>query len=199
MGSGGIRERAAAYLLHGNAPFADNMLQPLHADGVQGQVEGQLCLREDNGQGARVLVSLQLAVEDERHDDDALFRQDEELHVHGAALGAAQDLPVERVVGQEGDLSVAEEHQLVPLRRPDVAHAGAQDVVPVGEGGGQQRAFSLYRYLRLCHCRRLGRTAGGHRERPGDVPVSQRVTRSLQGTSVISYWFRADYSRFKCH
>lgn len=123
------------------------MLQPLHAHGVQRQVKGQLCLRQDDGQGARVLVALQLAVKDQGHDDDALLRQDEELHVDGAALGTAQDLPVERVIGQERDLAVAEEHRLLALGRPDVAHPWAQDVVPVGKGGSQQRAFSLHGHL----------------------------------------------------
>lgn len=151
------------------------MLKPLHTDGVQRQVKGQLRLRQDDGQGTRVFVALQLAVKDQGHDDDTLFRQDEELHVHGAALGAAQDLPVECVIGQKRHLSIAEEHRLFTFRGPHVTHAGAQDVVPVGKGGGQQRAFSLDGNLRFCHSRRLGWTARGH-QGPGGLatsPVSQ--------------------------
>lgn len=164
----------AGYLLHPNASLADDMLQPLHADGVQRQVEGQLGLRQDDGQGTRVLVPLQLAVEDEGHYDDALLGQDKELHIHGATLGAAQNLPIKRVIGQKRDLSVAEEHQLVTLWGPDVAHPRAQDVVPVGKGGGQERAFSVDCDLRLCHGRGLGWTARRHR-RGLDTAPSARV------------------------
>lgn len=86
------------------------MLQPLHTHRVQRQVKGQLRLRQYDGQGARVFVTLQLAVKDQGHDDDTLLGQDEELYVHGAALGTSKDLPVECVIGQERDLAVAEEH-----------------------------------------------------------------------------------------
>lgn len=120
------------------------MLQPLHAHGVQRQVKRQLCLRQYDGQRTSVLVALQLPVEDQRHNDDTLLSKDEELDVHGAALGTAEDLPVKRVIGQERDLTVAEEHRLFALGCPDVTHPRAQDVVPVGKGGSQERAFSLY-------------------------------------------------------
>jgi len=142
-----------SYLLHPNPPFTDNVLQPLYADGVQGQVERQLCLRQNDGQGARVLIPLQLAVKDERHNDDALFSQDKKLDIHSAAFCTSQNLPVECVISQKRDLSVTEDHQLVALWCPDVTHTWAQDVIPVCEGGGQQRAFPLYGHLRLCHGR----------------------------------------------
>lgn len=150
------------YLLHPNASFADNVLQPLHTDGVQRQVERQLCLRQDNRQGACVFVPLQLAIEDQRHNDDSLFRQDKELHVHSAALSATQNLPIQRMIGQKCDLSIAEQHQLVALWCPYMTHPWTQDVVPVGKGGSKQWAFSFYCYLGLCHSRGLGWTARGH-------------------------------------
>lgn len=150
------------YLLHPNASLADDMLEPLHTDGVQGQVERQLRLGQDDGQGTRVFVPLQLAVEDQRHNDDSLFCQDKELDIHSAALSATQNLPVQRVIGQECDLPVAEEHRLVALWDPDVAHPRPQDVVPVGKGGSKQRAFSFYRHLGLRHSRRLRWTTRRH-------------------------------------
>lgn len=141
------KERKKVYLLHPDTSLADDMLQPLHAHGVQWQVKGQLCLRQYDGQGARVLVTLQLTVKDQGHDNDTLLGQDKKLHVHGAALGASKDLPVQCVIGQERDLAVAEEHRLLALGCPDVTHPWAQDVVPVGKGGSQQRAFSVNGHL----------------------------------------------------
>lgn len=155
-------ENGSSYLLHANAAFADSVLQPVHADSMQGQVEGQLGLRQNNGQSTCVLIPLQLAIEDKRHDDDALLCQDEKLHIHGATLCASKDLPVERVISQKGDFSIAQEHQLVTLWNPDVVHARAQDVVPVGKGGGQKRAFSVHGDLLLRHGRGLRRTARRH-------------------------------------
>lgn len=67
------QEHLNTYLLHPDASLADYVFEPLHTDHVQGQVEGQLCLRQDDGQGTGVLVTLQLAIEDERDDDDTLL------------------------------------------------------------------------------------------------------------------------------